>query len=210
MIYIYFGKPRSGKTTALARIVALNNRKLEIIKRFPFLKKILNPYSVIYSTDPSIKGTTLISYKNLGKWCPEEHSCFLLCEAGIGLNNRAWKDLSPDAKELFAMHGHNKCDMYADSQTVDIDISFRDRCERFYSVRKLRLLRSCSLLIPIWFDIDVNDTTQKVEECYKRPRGLRLFFMILFGAAKIIYRPRYYRFFDSYCWDKKFIFPGPC
>lgn len=209
MICIYYGKPRSGKTTALARIVKRNQKKKSICKIFPFLDRFLCPYSEVYCTDSSMKNTTLISYENLGKWKPKERSCFILSEAGIGLNNRSWKNLSADAKELFAMHGHAKCDMFADSQTVDIDITLRERAERFYSVRKLGRSQF-SLLIPISFDIDVNDISQKIEECYKRARGLKLFLMILFGRVKIIYRPFYYKFFDSWKWDKQFPFSYPC
>lgn len=209
MIYIYYGKPRSGKTTALARVVKRNNIKCSICRVFPFLTRFLRPYSVIYCTDSSMKGTTLISYENLGRWKPVERSAFLLCEAGIGLNNRNWKALSDDAKELFAMHGHAKCDMYADSQTVDIDITLRERAEKFYSVRKIGHSQF-SLLIPIDFDIDVNDVTQKIEECYKRARGLKMLFLILFGRIKIMYRPFYYKYFDSWKWEKDFMFSEPC
>ena len=209
MIVIYYGKPRSGKTTALARIVKKNRIKTVVCDKLPFLRRFLKPYTEIYCTDPSMKYTTLISYDNLGKWKPKEGSCFILCEAGIGLNNRAWKSLSDDAKELFAMHGHAKCDMYADSQTVDIDITFRERAEKFFSVRKIGNSQF-SLLIPIKFDIDVNDITQKIEECYKRARGLKLLLLILFGQVKIIYRKFYYGYFDSWRWDKSFIFSDPC
>lgn len=210
MICIYFGKPRSGKTTCLSKIAVRNHFKKKIVSKFPFLRKFLKSYSVVYSTDPAIKFTTPISYKNLGKWCPEVGSCFLLCEAGIGLNNRAWKDLSSDAKELFAMHGHQACDIFADSQTVDIDISLRERAEMFYIIKKPSKRSRFSLMIPVNYNIDVNDQTAKVEECYKRARGLKLFFLILFGAVKIVYRPFYYKYFDSWRWDKKFMFPGPC
>lgn len=209
MIVIFFGKPRSGKTTCLARVVKKNVIKSRICSIIPFCTRFLRPYSVIYSTDPSMKHTTLISYDNLGKWRPAEHSCLLLAEAGIGLNNRAWKTLSSDAKELFAMHGHAKCDIYADSQTVDIDITLRERAEKFYTIRKIGH-SSFSLMIPIKFDIDVNDVSQKIEECYKRARGLKLFFLILFGAVKIVYRPLYYKYFDSWKWDKEFMFSDPC
>lgn len=209
MIYIYYGKPRSGKTTALARVVKRNNVKRSVCRFLPFLTRFLRPYSVIYCTDSSMKGTTLISYENLGRWRPAERSAFLLCEAGIGLNNRNWKALSDDAKELFAMHGHAKCDMYADSQTVDIDITLRERTEKFYSVRKIGHSQF-SLMIPIDFDIDVNDTTRKIEECYQRARGLKMLFLILFGRIKIMYRPFYYKFFDSWKWEKQFMFSEPC
>lgn len=209
MIVIYYGKPRSGKTTALARIVKRNNFKRKVCKIVPFLERYLRPYTEIYCTDSSMKGTTFITYDNLGKWKPKERSCFILCEAGIGLNNRQWKNLSEDAKELFAMHGHAKCDMYADSQTVDIDITLRERAEKFYSVRKLGNSQF-SLLIPIKFDIDVNDITQKIEECYQRARGLKLIFLILFGQVKIMYRPLYYKYFDSWKWEKEFMFSEPC
>lgn len=209
MIVIYYGKPRSGKTTALARIVKRNNIKRAVSRVLPFMSRFLRPYSNIYCTDSSMKHTTYISYENLGRWRPEDHSAFILAEAGIGLNNRNWKALSDDAKELFAMHGHANCDIYADSQTVDIDITLRERAEKFYSVRKIGRSQF-SLLIPIDFDIDVNDVTQKIEECYQRARGLKMVFLILFGRIKIMYRPLYYKYFDSWKWEKQFMFSDPC
>lgn len=209
MIVIYYGKPRSGKTTALARIVKRNYLKRAVCRVLPFMENFLCPYTNIYCTDASMKGTTFISYENLGKWRPENGSAFILCEAGIGLNNRNWKALSEDAKELFAMHGHAKCDIYADSQTVDIDITLRERAEKFYSVRKIGRSQF-SLLIPIKYDIDVNDISQKIEECYKRARGLKLVFLVLFGQVKLMYRPLYYKYFDSWKWEKDFMFSEPC
>lgn len=98
----------------MARYVQLNKRKLKVCKKIPILRKILKPYDVIYCTDLTIQDTVPITYESLGKWKPSQNSLLMLCEAGIGLDNRRWKALSSDAAYLFALHGHLGCDILWD------------------------------------------------------------------------------------------------
>lgn len=197
MITGIFGKPRSGKTTYAARIVQKNKKKLKLVKRFPFLYRVLRPYDVIYCTDETIEDTITVTYESLGKWRPVRNSLLILEEAGIGLNNRNWKALSNDAAYLFALHGHIGCDILWSSQTVDVDKKLLSRthslylCSRFFGY---------TVLLPISFSVDVDNETHQLVDAYSKPRGLSAIFSVIlpFGRGKMFRRRPYYKYFDSF------------
>ena len=132
MIIGVFGKPRAGKTTYSARFVQKNKKKLFVCEKLPFLRVLLHPYDVVYCTDPTIQDTVYIDYEHLGKWKPTKNSLIILEEAGIGLDNRKWKNLSEDASYLFALHGHVGCDILWSSQTVDVDKKLLSRTHKLF------------------------------------------------------------------------------
>lgn len=191
-IYLMFGKAGSGKTTIQARISYEFNKGK---KNFITGRK----YSALYSTDPSIKGCIPIKYEDLGKFEPAWNSAFILSEAGVGLNNRSWKKLDKDAIEFFAKHRHRGCDIFADSQTLDIDISVRMRAATNYIIKKAACF---TIAIPVTFNIDVDNETRQLMESYVRPVGISTLLSILTGKTKVFLRSKYYKWFDSYEWEK--------
>lgn len=192
-IYIFFGKPGSGKTTIEARISYEHNHKK---KNFITGKR----YTALYSTDPTIKGCIPIRYDDLGKFEPPFRSAFILSEAGIGLNNRNWKKLDHDAIEFFAKHRHREVDVFLDSQTLDIDVSVRMRVSCNYICKKLAFW---TILIPVTFNIDVDNDQKTLMECYERPVGLMVIASLLTGQSKLFLRRKYYPWFDTYEWSKE-------
>lgn len=174
---------------------------------FNFLYK-KNFYDVIYATDPTIQYTTTIDYETLGTWKPTWNSCMILEEAGIGLNNRSWKSLSSDAKELFALSRHKGADILAISQTVDMDKSLRDRASHMFIANKLGPFTSCRM---VNFRIGINNDTHKIEDMYEDQHFLIYLWQILtcwkkkhklvkmpFIRSKLILRCLSYKYFDSY------------
>lgn len=208
MIYIIFGKQRSGKTTYEAKLVQDNLKKLRFRDKLPKpFKRFVKCYERVYCTDPAIKDTINISYKNFGKWCPEDHSLVILAEAGVGVSNRAWKSLPFEFKRMVAMHSHHKCDIVCDSQTVDIDCTIRNRAWKIYVCRKIGPF---SLLKYIPYKLGVNKVTEKIDEVYKDMNFIQTIFSLLFGTSKIFRRKPYYKHFNSWADDYEYPEKDPC
>lgn len=197
MITIYFGKPRAGKTTVLASIVQRNRRKLRLKSRLGWFGRFVKCYDHVYSNEPTLQDTIYVDVKKLGQWRMPVNSLILIDEAGIALNNREWKSMSSDLKSLAALHGHRGIDIILASQTIDIDISFRQRCHQMYLVSKRAFGRS--LIEPITYSIDVDNNTHELIEAYWKPQGIRwIISLIMPGGVTILRRKPWYKYFDSY------------
>jgi len=193
MISIFIGKPRAGKTTYLAKIAykcykARNNLKSKW------------HYDYVFCNEPSVKYTTYLPTYAMGTFKTEGSCLFLMDECGIELNNRDWFKLPKHLKVESALNGHRKHDIFLFSQTVDIDITFRQRAQDIYLISKLG---SFSLVRHILYEPDVNNETHELQDMYTKSTGLRVLFN---GDLKLFYRPKYYKLFDSYVDDYKY----PC
>lgn len=233
MIVTIFGKPGAGKSTIASFFCTLNNRKrtkyyrkAEKSKIYKFIQEhdgkwysnLLhslfwkkNFYDVIYSTDETIQFTVPIKYDELGMWKPTWNSCFLLEEAGIGLNNRDYKKLSLYSKRLAAMHRHSGADILILSQTVDIDKAYRQRSQLMFLASKFG---PWTFLRRITYGVDVDENTHDLVDAYAKLPLLLYFFELLFCQSKknkygsfpfqtsrFIYRPAWYKYFDSFVDD---------
>ena len=176
-----------------------------------------NFYEVIYSTDPTIQDTIPIDYDNLGKWKPTPNCLLLLEEAGIGVSNRNYKNLSPESKELFALSRHKKTDIAAISQTSDVDKCLRQRCNFMFQVYKLGEFTLTRL---INFKVGVDKETHDLRDMYTEQHWFIWLWQLLTCWLKkhrmallpcirsmIIYRPLYYKYFDSF--NDEFIYSMP-
>ena len=157
MIAIMYGLQGCGKSTTFAYIIQCNEklkkryeRKMNskkaarlrhALEQHPNSKRLqkkfskfsrINFYTTFYCTDPTVPGTVFVDFADLGKFCPKPNSCFLLEEAGIGLDSRGFAKLSKFAKRFFCKHRHMGVDLIACSQSVDIDKSLRDRCDYLF------------------------------------------------------------------------------
>ena len=232
MIVAVFGKPGSGKSTAAARFIRINNKKklkyyhkLEKSKLYKKLQskntKISNYlinllykknfYDVIYSTDPTFKNTVPIDFENLGKWKPTWNSCLILEEAGIGLNSRNYAKLTVESKRLAAMHRHSGCDILLISQSSDFDKAYRQRSEVMFIAKKIGPF---TWYHRIPYDITVDEEKHDIVEGYfNLPKLIDVFETLFslkrkhrlakfpFTRSHIVYRPIYYKDFDSYVDD---------
>lgn len=208
MIYIVFGKQRSGKTCYEAKLVQDNLKKLRFREKLPkFLRKFVKCYEKVYCTDPSIQDTIPITYRNFGKWCPEDHTLVILAEAGVGVSNRAWKSLPFEFKRMVAYHSHHHVDIVCDSQTVDIDCTIRNRAWKIYVAEKIL---GWTLLRHISYRVGVIQETHQIGEVYTEARGLGLIFSLIFGGSTLFRRKPYYKHFNS--WSDDFDYPekDPC
>lgn len=209
--YCYFKEKVNGKviTYSINQDVPYtrkdNNPILRMLYNFLYPK---NFYDVIYSTDETIKNTIYISYDDLGTWKPTWNSLFILDEAGIGLNNRNFKNLSNDAKELFALHRHKGADMLIISQTVDIDKAARQRANNMFMARKFGPFTATRM---INYRVGVNKETHTLEDMYTEQHWIIWLWQLLtcwrkkyrneklpFTRSLVFLRQPYYKYFDSY------------
>ena len=206
MIYGVFGKPRSGKSTFLARYVAraLRARKCAQLPVIGSLfRKSKYYYRVIYSTEP-MAGCVTVSPFDIGTFEPGgvpfgEPSLFVIHEAGCCFNNRNHKSIPDHCTDFFAQHGHYLTDIIYDSQSVDIDKKLRNRTQSFYVVSKCPIRRWRSKVVKVKYWIGVNSEAKKLDECYTEPMGLfESIFARLTGQVFTFSRRPFYCYFDSY------------
>lgn len=201
MIIGYFGKPRSGKSTVLASYAAKNNLRQSVnnlLGRLRFPKFIrLRCYDCIYSTE-MIKGTLRIAPYDIGLFDPGPNSLIILGEAGTYFNNRLSSKIPSYCTDFFALHGHYGCTIIWDSQSVDVDKKLRNRTEYLYHIRKGRILPFLTFQRRIWYDLTVDNDSKDLVEGYSISSGLLKPLHYLIGVNKILFRPLYYRYFDSY------------
>lgn len=196
MIEIVFGNIGAGKTTYGARMVYKNNQKKKWVKRFPFLKRILKPYDRIFCNESTMKDTIFFHASDIGKYRIPCNSLFIIDEAGIELSNRNWKKLEWYIKNEAALCRHRGHDYLLLSQTVDIDIVFRQRSQKL-SILYKRGNRTLVEQIP--YKIDVDNEKHELVESYTKYDGflVRLVARLL-GRIYSFNRRKYYKMFDSF------------
>ncbi len=178
-----------------------------------------NFYDVIYCTDPTIQDTVYIDYKDLGCFKPTWNSLFILEEAGIGLDNRSYKELTKHSKRFAAMHRHAGADLFLVSQTVDVDKAYRQRAEVMHHITKLGPF---TLLRRIVFRVDVDENTHQLIDGYFKIPTLKWIFEMFSTLKKrerykkrrweksfVIYRPAWYSYFNSYIDDYDYPMEDP-
>lgn len=170
-----------------------------------------NFYDVIYSTDPTFQDTVLIDYENLGMWRPTWNSCIILEEAGVYLSNRDYKKLTKESKRLAAMHRHNGCDILLISQITDFEKAYRARAEVMFIAKKIGPV---TWYHRIPYKIDVDEEKHDIVEGYFKMSPLMDFIESIISLKKkhrlskfpflrshFIWRPSWYKYFDSYIDD---------
>lgn len=184
MIEIYFGLPGVGKTTILAQLA----------------HKAKNKYKYIYSNVELLNARFLSESQvlELGVYTVPEFSLILLDEAGITFNNRSYKSLPKNLIYFAKMHRHYHVDIVLFSQSYeDLDITFRRLANVFYRVKKIgpfslsRLIRPC---------LTINDEDKQIIDGYEY-YPILLSFITFIKPFKLCYRPKYYKYFDS--WSRK-------
>lgn len=189
-ISLYFGLPGCGKTTWLTKLAVDAVRK----------GKYQNVYTNVHLNVP---GVTIIDNECIGTY--ELENCLLLIdEATLFADSRDFKNFSKGRLEYFLEHRHRCADIVLFTQQWDgVDRKIRVITDRVYYVYK-------GLLTGFWFSScwrvpygilfpDPKRTGEKLGEIvqgYSKPG----FFVRLF--AKRIFRPRYYKYFDSWELDK--------
>ena len=175
-VNLIIGTPGAGKTSFLA-----------------MLAKKYSKTCTVYSNTP-IKGTILINDKDVGYFnfaCFGKPAVLLLDESGIAYNNRDFKNgLMSDPMRLtyWKLVRHYHCTIFVASQGLDVDKKIRDLSESMFIIKK-GLIPHTSIIQPVIRKIDVDKLSHQLVDSY-----------IIGGKvlSKRIFRPLYYKYFDSW------------
>ena len=196
-VKLFFGLPGCGKTTLLAAFALRGSRRRR--------------YKHVYSNvGVSIPGVTLIDNDCIGRY--DLRDCLILIDEGtLFADSRHHKEFPKHVCEFFMLHRHYNCDIVIFTQGWDtLDKRIRQITDRVYYVYKTRIMGlfftryyriPYGIIIP---DPKKDSGSTKLGEIiqgYCKPTFLvRLF-------AHRLYRPRYYKYFDS--WARKELPPLP-
>lgn len=190
MIKLFFGLPGCGKTTLLTSIAYSESRKKGRKKKYD------NIYANIRINVP---GVTYIDNDCIGKY--DLRNCLLLIdEATLFADSRSYKEFDKGKLMYFLEHRHFRSDIFLFTQQWDgVDRKIRVITDRVYYMYKGLLFGkwiSSYYRIPYGIIIpDKKDNGEKLGEIvqgYCKPLLLNRIF------SKKLFRPFYYRFFDSF------------
>lgn len=188
MMTLFFGSPGCGKTTYACYL----------------LKRHRKPYKYTFANfGCSCSDYDNVSLESLGKWTFPEKSHVVIDEAGIQYNNRAFKSFPKEAIQWFKLHRHYDVDVTLLSQSwEDTDITLRRLCDRLYYLKKVGCFTLCRR---VYKRVTVDKQTEQIIDGYKlispfwlllKPVGFLLPFLPI-DDVTLIYRPRYYKYFDT-------------
>lgn len=180
MVSLYFGKPRCGKTTHLTKIA------LEELKR---IKEKKSRYNYVVS-NVNIKGVVFTTFENLAKY--EFNKCLILLdEITLDADSRDFKKFTKAHKEFFVMHGHYKNNIILYTQIYNrLDSTIRDIVDSCFHMWKFFCF-TISTRIPT--SIVIPEETGDINQGYRKPKRFEAIM-----NTKIMYRPKYYKYFDSF------------
>lgn len=195
MVALYFGLPGCGKTTLLSKFA------IEAIKG----KK----YKNVYCNIPlEIDGLIYITEDDLGVY-QLENGLLLFDESTIAFDSRNFNKRSKHILDFFMLHRHYNTDIFLFAQGWDTcDKRIRQITDRVYYVYK-------GVFTGHWFSkywripYDIlfpdpkrgNEGLGQIIQGYKKPSVIARIF------SKKIYRPKYYKYFDS--WSAPVLPPLP-
>lgn len=190
MISFYFGLPGSGKTTFLVA---------DAFKYSKLISKGKCKYKYIASNvSLKLPHCYLIDFNDIGKY--EFSDCLILIdEASIFCDNRDWKNFGKDKIAFAMLHRHYNVDMAFYSQSYNgYDSKLRSITSNVYFVTR-GLLLPISKAVRIPYGIIIPDKKDnagskygEIIEGYCKPSFIvRLF-------SRRIFRPRFYKYFNSY------------
>lgn len=178
LIFI-FGKKGSGKTTFLTAIA----------------QKHIKQGRPVFST-VDIPGTYKIYPEDIGFVQMPEGSVVLMDEVGMIYDNRNYKQFKPEVRDYFKLQRHYKHTVYMFSQTWDIDIKLRTLTDKMYIL--VNLFGWISYAKEIRRKLVVVKPSENAESRIADELVIPPFFLAPFGARKVVFIPKYVKYFNSY------------
>lgn len=180
MLRVIFGSPGCGKTTTAVR---------ELYKKRRLYKHRYANFEI------SEKVGKQCNLKGLGEWTFPPKSYIAIDEAGIEYNSRKFKSLSQKTIEWFKLHRHYRCDVDVYSQSwEDMDITLRRLADELWYAKKIFCF---TLLRRIYKSVRVDKNTQQIIDAY-RLASFWSFLIPFNSSVKLVFRPRWYRYFNSW------------
>lgn len=208
MIRYYFGAPGAGKTTMATKEILLYYKR---------------GFWTFANFDCSAADKDCVDLKDLGQWSFPENSYIAIDEAGIDYNNRRWKSFSHEAIKWYKKHRHYLGDLGLVSVFSqgwdDVDKTIRTLTAEYYYLKKIGFFTLKRRLLK---DIKCNkDTDYEPRDCFE---FVSMWYLILkpiyyvsflfgigfvirflfptvdrrFHDIELIFRPKYYKYFDTY------------
>lgn len=181
MIKAYFGVPGCGKSTILVREYKRNKRR----------------YSHIYTINLQIKGVPMITKEDLEKY-KFVNTLILWDEITMDADNREFKSFSKDLRDFFLLHRHLGCDIiYATQNFENVDKKVRDLTSELWYMSKsvIPFFSSFTSAKRIYRAININEHTSELTLGYRFCNFIESIFVSNF---RLIFRPLYYRYFDTH------------
>lgn len=181
MIKCYFGVPGCGKSTILVREY-LKNRKR---------------YDYIYTINVQISGVEMIDKSDLEHY-KFKNTLILWDEITMDADNREFKSFSKDLRDFFILHRHLGCDIiYATQNFENVDKKVRDLTSELWYMSKsvIPFFKHFTLAKRIYRNININEMSSELTLGYRFCNFLESIFV---SNCKIVFRPRYYKYFDTH------------
>lgn len=183
---MYFGLPGCGKTTMMTKLA------LDGVKKYP---------NVYGNVELAIPGYTFIDNECIGKYELID-ALILIDEGALFADNRDYKNFGKPMIEFFMKHRHDNVDIVIFTQQYDgMDKKIRVVTDRVYYVYKTSFFGhwwTKYYRVPYGVHIPKKDSEHlmgQIIQGYYRPS----FFYKLFNGGRI-FRPKYYKYFDS--WER--------
>ena len=187
MITGYFGVPGVGKTTSATRIARKELRRIKLG---------LSRYKHVY-TNFYCKGCKQIAYNDL-KFYKVYDSLLIFDELTLDADNRKFKDFSDEHRDFFILHRHLGVDIiYFTQDYSKIDAKIRALTQELWYMSRtvVPFFRRWSSAKRIYRSITINEHTGDLIMGY---RFCNFFESLFTSNFKLIYRPSWYKFFNSY------------
>lgn len=195
-LILYAGLPGCGKTTLAAKLAYDFSHKKKYKKRY---LHVYTNFSTFIDGVENISNTWLGVY-NL------ENCAVIIDEATLWADSRDFKGFDYTKKQFILLHRHYKCDVYFFVQQFNaLDVKIRRNIDRVYFLEKSRFFPVITRIRRVPYGYYIPDqmsegrgflkhkTYGAIEEGYRLDRGL-----ISFLIAQRFFRPRYYKYFDSF------------
>lgn len=187
MLTCYFGVPGCGKTSLLTKFA---------IKELKKIKNGKSRYNNVY-TNFYCEGCTQINYDDLKKFKLYD-SLIILDEITLDADNRKFKQFTDDIRDFFILHRHLGIDIIYATQSYElVDLKIRQLTQELWYMNKtvVPLLHNFTSAKRIYRNININEYSSELTLGYRFCNLIESFFVSNF---KIVFRPFYYKYFDSY------------
>lgn len=196
MITGFFGLPGVGKTTFLTMI---SQKELKRIARGK------SKYEYVL-TNFYCSGCHRIEYVDIGNY-NFENCLILLDEISLFADNRDYKFFGKEKFLFFVLHRHYNCDIiYFTQDWASVDKKIRNLTSDLFHVKKafstvngliFKPFQSFSVARRIFRTLEINEYTKEIITGYRFPTTFERWFA---KTIKLCYRPKWYKYFDS--WEK--------
>ena len=187
MITGFFGVPGCGKSTFLAMLAA---------KELKRIKKGKSKYKYVLTNFP-VHGCNQVRLDDLGRYDIHD-SLILFDEITLDADSRDFKVFPICTKNFFTLHRHLNNDIIYFCQDFSrVDKTIRNLTFDLWYIHCsiFPFFRRFSIAKRIYRNININEYTSELTLGYRFAK----FTEIIFAKSKICcYRPKYYKYFDSY------------